>query len=147
MTNLERVENTHEIWGDITELTTCSTKRQEWQEVSQLQQSVRKQQTNTLNIKRQTSMRWHPTSQSRGHGGGGKIHSREPGRKQTQVGPEHAQPTSWALATPPPLLLTESHTARFPARSCIQRKPPRVNAASVSLSHPGPTASAIITLV
>ena len=43
MTNLERVENTHEIWGDITEeLTTCSTKEQEWQEVSQLQRSVRK---------------------------------------------------------------------------------------------------------
>lgn len=43
MTNPKRVKNTHEIWGDITEeLTTCSTKEQECQEVSQLQRSVRK---------------------------------------------------------------------------------------------------------
>ena len=62
MTNPKRVKNTHEIWGDITEeLTTCSTKEQECQEVSQLQRSVRKRNRQIAwTSKRQTSMRVAP---------------------------------------------------------------------------------------
>ena len=54
MTNPKRVEHSPKLWGDITEeLTTCSAKEREWQEVSQSAAAVsqRAKQTNSLNIK------------------------------------------------------------------------------------------------
>ena len=54
MTNPKRVERSPKLWGDITEeLTACSAKEQEWQEVSQSAAAVsqKAKQTNSLNIK------------------------------------------------------------------------------------------------
>lgn len=67
------------------------------------------------------------------------------GRNELKVGPEHSAPPQ-ALATPPPLLLTDTH-GQIPCTVLHSENLPGECSLPWSLSHPGPTASAIITLV